>query len=724
LILHWGEDTLFHLFEGMCKNTQIPASRNELEFNYKNIIQNKDSNYYRTTPVGYINAKDVSQPSDIALVEASCLVKMSEVNFECFKQSFNDPESRVKLTTELDENHHSVIERIQIFGGYLDGFDVHFSQHLNTFIGGRGTGKTTLLELIRYALDIKPKSPRAQKTSNSLIDSNIGVEKGRIELTFSSHKEHGKRYKVIKRYADPVAIIDMDGESSNLKIEDLLPTIEVIGQNEIVELIDDDEAKVQILDRFLPNQDTSLEQRDQILRDLKKNRESIVSTMGKIDELEQQVQKLPGLEEQLKAFDELGVKDKLSDVEKLSQEEEYFRSLNKDLRKESIELPKIETPFADEGIDDFLYKELFKDVDQIIYELNQEIHRLNDQYKNVMQETRTRIEGIQEKWRYQKEGIESEIHKLIKEIPDIHGKSGRDIAEEYRKIVNYIARIKPLSKELEQKRDSLSESLSERNSLLENLRRNKDAIEDELRKTIKKINKKHLKGKVKIDLHPRKIRRHLIDYFTKFSGLAERTLEWINNVEDLSVPTLCEDIDRGAQNLFEKYKEYGLTKAKADIIANMSSQQRLELDEIELLDDIDIQLNIDPEGETYKSLEKLSKGQQCTAVLNILLLDNKDSLIIDQPEDNWDNAFIANNIVNELRGHKMNRQFIFATHNANIPVFGDAELIGVLQEEDGQGAIKEGCLGSVDSGDVKKAVIQTLEGGDSAFKMRRAKYNL
>jgi ABC-type lipoprotein export system ATPase subunit len=57
----------------------------------------------------------------------------------------------------------------------------------------------------------------------------------------------------------------------------------------------------------------------------------------------------------------------------------------------------------------------------------------------------------------------------------------------------------------------------------------------------------------------------------------------------------------------------------------------------------------------------------------MLLLDNSDPLLMDQPEDNLDNAFIAEWIVTELRNAKSSRQFLFATHNANIPVFGDAE---------------------------------------------------
>ncbi|MEJ7517623.1 hypothetical protein WL766_14235, partial [Staphylococcus pasteuri] len=80
-------------------------------------------------------------------------------------------------------------------------------------------------------------------------------------------------------------------------------------------------------------------------------------------------------------------------------------------------------------------------------------------------------------------------------------------------------------------------------------------------------------------------------------------------------------------------------------------------------------------------------GQQCTAILNLLTLSNDDPLLVDQPEDNLDNSFITNNLVENTRKLKINRQFIFATHNANIPVFGDAELIVTMENENGQGII-------------------------------------
>ena len=97
---------------------------------------------------------------------------------------------------------------------------------------------------------------------------------------------------------------------------------------------------------------------------------------------------------------------------------------------------------------------------------------------------------------------------------------------------------------------------------------------------------------------------------------------------------------------------------------------------------------------------------------------------MDQPEDNLDNAFVANRIVKELRSTKAKRQFLFATHNANIPVFGDAEWIGVCTAtaSGNQAQMPEGVQDSIDISAVRDQVTSILEGGEEAFIQRKAKY--
>ena len=106
----------------------------------------------------------------------------------------------------------------------------------------------------------------------------------------------------------------------------------------------------------------------------------------------------------------------------------------------------------------------------------------------------------------------------------------------------------------------------------------------------------------------------------------------------------------------------------------------------------------------------------------VLLLESLAPLLVDQPEDDLDNRFIAETIVPKMRSSKQRRQFILATHNANIPVFGDAELIVILEAGDKQAYITDGNIGSIDAQQVQESAGRILEGGREAFEVRKQKY--
>ena len=154
----------------------------------------------------------------------------------------------------------------------------------------------------------------------------------------------------------------------------------------------------------------------------------------------------------------------------------------------------------------------------------------------------------------------------------------------------------------------------------------------------------------------------------------------------------------------------------------------MQIEELDLHPTATIELNEAGEGPNavWQELEDLSTGQKATAVLLLLLLESDAPLIIDQPEDDLDNRFITEGIVPKMREEKQRRQFIFSTHNANIPVLGDAELIIGLRAsgEAGQGyaEIPVVHMGSIDATPVRELVEEILEGGKTAFEMRRLKY--
>lgn len=243
-----------------------------------------------------------------------------------------------------------------------------------------------------------------------------------------------------------------------------------------------------------------------------------------------------------------------------------------------------------------------------------------------------------------------------------------------------------------------------------------------MQKSVKSLNRK-LEQKVRLKLQSEGNRQVFVNFLEgcKLEGVGAKKLAWV--VEgDFSPANLAATIREGEQAL--KQSNWGLTPAVIQALCRMTESLLLQLEELLLPDTMAIELNV-THGEreaNFRPIDDLSTGQQCTAVLHLLLLDNQDPLILDQPEDNLDNAFIAERIVSELRRAKLVRQFLFATHNANIPVFGDAEWIGVLSVDDNKGRILPEQQGAIDVPAIQQLSAEILEGGKSAFNQRREKY--
>ena len=123
-----------------------------------------------------------------------------------------------------------------------------------------------------------------------------------------------------------------------------------------------------------------------------------------------------------------------------------------------------------------------------------------------------------------------------------------------------------------------------------------------------------------------------------------------------------------------------------------------------------------------KSLKQHSLGQRASVIISFLLSQKENSVIvIDQLEDDLDNQTIYEQVIKRIISSKKNTQFIFATHNANIPVLGDAEQVFICKYEENKIAIK---AGSIDDEDIQGNIIKIMEGGNDAFCKRNNIYNL
>ena len=705
---------------------QVGGRPEDLGEGHRAILDNTDPAYRRERPVVLVHAKDVAKPEDLAHPLASCWIKMTAPTFDAFRIAFLDPESRVRLNAELDESHGS-IRHIQIDGGYLDEASVELSPHLNTIVGGRGTGKSTLIECLRYAFDRSPKAKQAQRLHHEIVRENLGRSSGSIRVELKSADQHGRGFSITRRYGEPPIVRSAGGAVSNLLPRDLLPSIEFYGQNEIYELAQDRDSRLKLLERFLPEDGQTAERHGELRRALGANRQRLVKARIDLDEAEQQIATLPKLQEQLQGFHELGIQAKLARLPLFERERQLVERVNEELDRvargcDSLEELSPDLAFlGDKALENLPHAQHLAAMRGALEGLARTLQHHLAELRRAMGDARSDLEPHLDAWQSALRAGEQEVDIALSQLPNMSGKSGREVGTAYKQLTQEIERIRPLDGRIATLRELRSTLDRERSDLVAELSELRGQRAAAAQRAMRKLNQR-LEGKLRIELRPESDRSPLRSFLldSQLDGVGERRLAWVDECDQMTPLALAKAIEEGPQQLRQQWK---LTPGMAEALCKLPVERLLELAELELQDHVEIALNVAHQGPpSFRPLSQLSTGQQCTAVLHLLLLDNPDPLIIDQPEDNLDNAFIAERIVHELRRVKTERQFLFSTHNANIPVFGDAEWIGILTASEAQGAIPLEQQGSIDVPAIRNQVAEVLEGGRAAFLQRKEKY--
>lgn len=707
------------------KAAQIPGAIEDLPPEYKPIALNKNADYMRERPLALINAKDVAVPENLGDSRASCYIKMTRPCFESFLMAFKDPESRIRLCDEMEVPEYSRIERVTVEGGYLDGLAVCFSEHLNAVIGGRGTGKSTLLESLRYALGQEHKGIDARRQGEQVLKENLGKVQSQIRVELVSANQNMNRYTVARRYGEPPRVIDAQGNESSLEPTDLLPGMEIYGQNEIYELARDEGALIQVLDRFLPDQVEHRRQLAGLHKRLRDNAQRLVKAKDQREELEEKLANLPKLQEQVEQFKALGLEDKLRQVPLLEKERHLRPRLQEELDRVQSGLLGFRDTLPDlaflndKALEGLPHADRLRHGRESLEKAKASVEQHIGDIEKAIEAAGKDIGALASELEQLQKDMEDRLEKEFAKLPEVAGKSGKEVGRTYQSLLRQIEAIRPEESRLKTVDKLLKTLQQERRNLLGELSDLRNARTRALEKAAKKLSRK-LRGKLRVDVIAGGNREKLKEFLRQLPGIGEGSVSWVGDADGLTIPALVEALKQGPDEL--QAKGWGVTRAKAETICRMDNRQRLDLETVDLEDRLVLELNVAHEGENYRPLERLSTGQQCTAILHVLLLDNPDPLIMDQPEDNLDNAFIADRIVRELRSAKTERQFVFATHNANIPVFGDAEWIGVFEATEDHGEMPLERQGSIDVPGIRDAVSRILEGGRDAFIQRKEKY--
>jgi len=709
--------------------------------------------------IAVIQTTDYRADKTLAELDTATWIKWREPTAEALRQACLAKESRISLVEPELPNIY--IEKIDVTNSsFLSKFDLNLNPQLNSIIGGRGTGKSTILEYLRWALCDQTEGfgkGDAQsdilRRRNTLIDKTLKDVDGEVRVFFIVN---GTRH-IVKRNpkSEDVLLKIGDGEFQSVRpsqVQELLP-IQAYSQKQLSSIsvrsdelkrfieqpiskeIEDIDLKVDGALSEVKSAYQKLSTSKELYTDLKKNEIEIGS-------FKSQIEKLRG-----------GLKGISEDDKKILDRAKLY--VNEKNRFDEVSLEYSSVHDAVRPLKELLETYKSKNGDSsTVFENEEILQGLNESRSNFLESA---IKTIQELEKLHSDSTikYKEIHATWLDVRNAFELDYKKAKEKSTSSQSTLTAIKGLEQKIEK---------------LELLIRQKRSLLSETDMTDEKFGSLY---KSYVDLQISKIDK-LKDSTKIFTELSDGLIK-ADFTKTIDVEKMCVEVNSvfSACSLninksrTEKLAELVLNSSaplkkwndvvyefKALSEFNSAPDVQDELPHTPILDStgfspankkkmsegltsegllrlVSIKLDFLPKFsyQTHNEMgdeipfEDASAGQQATALLNVLLNQDGFPLIIDQPEDDIDNRAIEK-IITNLWGSKKKRQIIFSSHNANLVVNGDSELVICCDynetSEQTKGHIK--YEGSIDKKEIRNEITSIMEGGERAFKLRKEKY--
>jgi predicted ATPase len=640
----------------------------------------------------------------------ACYVKLGELNFEAVKFALADWQNRV--AKEIPQHKASHIRSIRFEGGILNGERLCFSPELNTLIGIRGSGKSSILEAVRYVLNI-PFGDKAQDTryKEDAVRHLLGSGGKAI---IEARDGYGQEFTV-SRILGEMPNVYLGGKlQPGVSIrETVLRRPIYFGQKDLSstgEGFEKDLVEKLVGEKLLAVR-LKITEQQQRLRDVVKAYEGLKNIGEQKKEYQSQ---LADAEFRLKKFREYGLEEKLEKISGFQRDAQTIKRTNEKVGEFIDGLRGFIAEFEDDlknarSYDSNQNKEFFKEYFAEYALLLKEFEKL----PNIIQSSRAikeRLDGKQGEFAQRLENLREEFAQIKRNLAEELKQAGATelqtddfLQQQQRK--NKAEQMLSVFEKQEKLKDSVWESLLGMMDALNELWREEfNLVKGEL----ERVNGRHQAFKIE----------------AKFKGDKDAAFEFMQQLfrgSAIRESTLRGVFDEyagqgGFGGLFKDWsharEKFG---ARPDVFERFFFEHLADF----LTYQIPNKFSILYHG---RGLKRHSIGQRASAlIIYILSQKENDVIIIDQPEDDLDNQTIYEDVIKLVQEMKKNTQFIFATHNANFPVLGDAEQIIVCQYQDE--IIKANC-GSIDHGTIQKEIIGIMEGGETAFNKRKEIYNL
>lgn len=595
-------------------------------------------------------------------------------------------------------------------GGFLDGLSVDFADGLNVIIGPRGVGKTSVVELIRYAFGTPGYTERS--STAALVHARSVLQGGRVTATATE----GSRTYIYTRSVEDDAPRVVGAEFQRAPI--------VLSQNEIEQVGIEPESRMRLLDGFTPPSNSITTAEDAaaaMIASITVEIQSVARSMLAAEERADETTTLQGELEAARARQaEIAVSAEDSEAERVRVEALSARGAGLEVRRDALErthdevrtwlgrleqdasAPKLSFPSA--GGDPTAVEHVRAAVvtaQAQIADVAADVLSSLAPLQLAATLCQSQLVMVQDEARDLRRALETRVEGA--------GQAAQDVA----KLLGGIARRDGLVEEAARLRAQIKSLRSERRERLADLDSARQRRFDQRNEACEMIN-----AAVGPFIHMRVDRGAGVEAYIEAitlvlqgSGLHLKNLA-PHIASRVSPRELVEAVESG--EVAHLAAIAGVSEERAARIIAAADKASLELLLTSKISDY-VEVTFLDEA-VPKVVKDLSTGQRCTAILPILLLHQDRVLVLDQPEDHLDNAYVVDTLVRSLKDRTKTSQTIIATHNANIPVLAEADRV-ILLGSDGKRGFCRLAQPLVEPR-VVESISRVMEGGADAFNRR------
>lgn len=638
------------------------------------------------------------------------------------KRSFGELKAALALPhrvslTEPETTHAHVIG-FHVVGAFIADAWVSLNEGLNALIGAKGSGKTALLECLRFVLNTpvpKDRTDEVQKHRQHILGSSGYVEclvqdaSGKLSLIVRRADSH-----------DRITILPDDGEGKTVLVSagQVFP-ISILGWHEIESVADRASARIDILDRA--------GEPENVVLSYGEIRKSIAQARDTLPLLQRQVRRLlTGLRELWELRRKRLTLARLTEGKLSDLQDQYDWFLKAEERLNSIAAGAEDrkAQIAD-AIPSRIETDVSLPVSQaLLAALKAPLGELETRAKASRQteiESAAALSSALDALGSTAKSTGSDLGSAFLAFREsVYAPAVAELSPEEREILTKQIQVLEETKRLPSVESACADQLRDLRALAAQLHSSCAAVcalRDSIvqsRSTLVDALNAELPG-VRLQFRRAANREGRDRFQGSYPADGAALIGFVDHYDG-------RDAYEKLRDLFAKLQLLNIDQDKWAFEDQLLDAKFVDL--LDVFDDDDVGISLEVGKRGLVEIQSLSAGQRCVAVFPLLLRNSRGPLVIDQPEDNLDNRYIADTIGPDLLNKKRSQQYLVTSHNANLVVLTDADLIVHVDSDGTRAEFPAAGFLAWQHSAIKASVLGVLDGGEAALLARQKKYGL